>query len=145
MTREAFRVRPLDRDAWPDFAALIERHQDVVGGCWCMPSGEKGGEHASLVYDGSRCVGWCRFGPTAEPPAVGRWRVICFFVDRAHRHRGVASAALDGALDEIARLGGGTVESYPEDTEVALFERHGFERTRRIGGHHWVVTRTVPG
>jgi hypothetical protein len=48
------------------------------------------------------------------------------------------------------------VESYPEDTEsrsvsasflhnatVSLFESHGFERTRRLGKHHWVVTRVV--
>ena len=70
--------------------------------------------------------------------------------------RRLAGAALDGALEEIARLGGGTVESYPEDTEgrsvsgsflhngtVAMFERQGFERTRRIGKHHWVVTKVV--
>ena len=57
---------------------------------------------------------------------------------------------------EIARLGGGTVESYPEDTEgrsvssaflhngtVSLFERHGFERMRRLGKNHWVVSRVV--
>jgi hypothetical protein len=68
----------------------------------------------------------------------------------------VASAALDGALREIARLGGGTVESYPQDTAgtrvsasflhngtLALFESRGFTRTRRLGKNHWVVTRTV--
>ena len=26
---------------------------------------------------------------------------------------------------------------------VALFERHGFERVRQIGKHHWVVKRFV--
>ena len=26
---------------------------------------------------------------------------------------------------------------------VALFERHGFERLRQIGKHHWVVSRLV--
>ncbi|MFC8429562.1 GNAT family N-acetyltransferase [Streptomyces sp. NPDC057253] len=192
MTREAFRVRPLDEGTWPDFAALVERHNGVWGGCWCMAFHEEGVSdrkppersraekeqrvregraHASLVYDGPLCVGWCQFGPTAELPRIKHrrvyeqgldtlpdWRVTCFFVDRTHRHEGVASAALDGALDEIARGGGGTVESYPEDTEgrsvsssflhngtVALFESHGFERTRRIGKHHWVVTRVVPG
>jgi hypothetical protein len=64
--------------------------------------------------------------------------------------------ALAGALAEIARLGGGTVESYPEDAEgrsvsgsflhngtVAMFESRGFERTRRLGKHHWVVTKVV--
>ena len=48
------------------------------------------------------------------------------------------------------------MESYPEDTAgrkvsgsflynatVALFERHGFERVRQIGKHHWVVSRFV--
>jgi hypothetical protein len=47
-------------------------------------------------------------------------------------------------------------ESYPEDTEgrsvsgsflnnatVSMFESHGFERTRRLGKHHWVVTKIV--
>jgi len=68
----------------------------------------------------------------------------------------VADAALAGALAEIGRLGGGAVESYPEDTAgrkasgsflynatVAPFERHGFERLRQIGKHHWVVRRFV--
>jgi len=74
-----------------------------------------------------------------------------------YRHQGVVSQALNGALDEIARLGGGRVESYPEDVAgrpvsgsflhnatVSLFERHGFERTRQIGKTRWVVTRVVP-
>jgi GNAT superfamily N-acetyltransferase len=84
------------------------------------------------------------------------WRITCFFVGRTHRHRGVANAALAGALDQIARLGGGLVESYPEETggrnvsgsflhkaTVAFFKRHGFERDRQIGKHHRVVTRFV--
>jgi GNAT superfamily N-acetyltransferase len=109
-------------------------------------------------------------GPADELPRIKRrrayleglralpdWRITCFFVDGRHRRAGVASAALEGALQEIARLRGGTVESYPEDVEgrsvsasflhngtVSMFERHGFERTRRLGKHHWVVTRVVP-
>jgi GNAT superfamily N-acetyltransferase len=128
-----------------------------------------GRAHAALVYDRGQCVGWCQFGPTDELPRIKSlkaylvdlqrlpdWRITCFFVSRAHRHAGVAEAALAGALDEIARLGGGLVESYPEDTvgrkvsgsflnngTVAMFERHGFERDRRIGKHRWVVTRRV--
>jgi hypothetical protein len=34
------------------------------------------------------------------------------------------------------RLAGRTVT-------VSLFERHGFERTRRIGKNHWVVIKVV--
>lgn len=190
--KDAYRVSALDETTWPDFVSLVERHNGVWGGCWCMGfhsegvgrhtspeqnRAEKeqrvreGRAHAALVHDGSVCVGWCQFGPTGELPRIKHrrvyeqglgippdWRVTCFFVDRGHRHRGVAAAALAGALEEIARLGGGTVESYPEDAEnrtvsssflhngtVAMFEAHGFERTRRIGKHHWVVTRTVAG
>ena len=87
---------------------------------------------------------------------VPDWRITCFFVANKQRRRGVADAALHGALAEIERLGGGTVESYPEDAAgrkvsgsflhnctLQMFERHGFERDRQIGKHRWVVRRTV--
>jgi hypothetical protein len=94
----------------------------------------EGRAHAALVYDGAQCVGWCQFGPTEELPRIKHrkaynatlhqlpeWRITCFFVGRTHRHRGVANAALAGALDQIARLGGGLVESYPEETGGRTF------------------------
>ena len=121
------------------------------------------------MYDGETCVGWCQFGSPDELPRIKRkrayletpsdppdWRITCFFVDSKSRRTGVAAAALAGALEQIAQLGGGTVESYPEDSEgrkvsgsflhngtLAMFESQGFERTRRIGKHRWVVTRVV--
>ncbi len=149
--RKRFAVKPLDVTTWPDFARLVEAHDGVWGGCWCMAfhsegvgrgrtaaqnrSGKEcrvaeGRAHAALVYDGAACVGWCQFGPPDELPRIKHrrayleglgvpadWRITCFFVDRKHRGQGVAAAALEGALHEIARLGGGTVESYPEDID----------------------------
>jgi GNAT superfamily N-acetyltransferase len=129
----------------------------------------EGRAHAALVFEGGDCVGWCQFGPTRELPRIKSlkayqagltrlpdWRITCFFVSRRHRGRGVAAAALDGALDEIARLGGGLVESYPDDVEdtklasgfgpnatVAMFERRGFARQRQIAKHRWVVVRRI--
>lgn len=129
----------------------------------------EGRAHAALVYDGEACVGWCQFGSPEELPrikhrreyardavAVPDWRITCFFVDGGYRHKGVASAALDGALSEIARLGGGTVESYPEDSDgrsisasflysgtISMFESRGFARTRPLGRNHWVVSKVV--
>ena len=186
-----FRVRPLDQTTWPHFAKLVERHNGVWGGCWCMAFHEEGvgrqksvaqnrsekerrvregRAHAALVYDGSTCVGWCQFGPADELPrikhrreylagvsALPDWRITCFFVHSEYRRRGVAAAALEGALQEIARLGGGTVESYPEDLDgrcsvsasflhngtLAMFESLGFTKSRRLGKHHWVVTKVV--
>lgn len=183
-------VRALDETTWPNFARLVERHNGVWGGCWCMnfhsegvgrghtADGNRaakrrrvqaGQAHAALVYDGPTCVGWCQFGPTDElprikhraeylkdPGALPDWRITCFFVDRNYRQRGVAATALEGALHAIARLGGGTVESYPEDIDgrrvsssflhngtVSMFESQGFQRTRRLGKRHWVVIRVV--
>jgi GNAT superfamily N-acetyltransferase len=130
---------------------------------------DEGRAHAALVFDGEACVGWCQFGSPVEitrlhnqkaylatGPAPPDWRITCFFSGKGHRGGGVASAALQGALQQIAALGGGRVEAYPEDIEdrkaspaflfngaLGMFERHGFERERRIGKHKWVVTRTV--
>lgn len=129
----------------------------------------EGRAHAALVFDGDICVGWCQFGSPDELPriksrrayeaeatALPQWRITCFYVDKGHRGEGIASAALAGALKEIALLGGGTVESFPEDVEgrkvsrsflhnatLALFEQQGFERMRRIGKNRWVVRRVV--
>jgi len=182
-----FIVKALSQSTWPDFAAMVERHNGVWGGCWCLefhPEGKERGAHrrdakeqrvrqgtahAALVYDGTVCVGWCQFGAPDELPRIKHlrvysegattppeWRITCFFVDKKYRGKGVSSAALAGALEQIALLGGGAVESYPEDVEgrtvsgsflynsrLAMFERLGFERTRRLGKNHWVVTRIV--
>jgi len=31
-----FSVKPLDESTWPDFARLVEKHNGLWGGCWCM-------------------------------------------------------------------------------------------------------------
>lgn len=182
-----FTIKPLSPVTWPDFAALVERHNGVWGGCWCLefhPEGKERGTHrrdakeqrvrqgtahAALVYDGAICVGWCQFGAPEElsrikhlriysegagvPP---QWRITCFFVDKQYRGMGVSSAALAGALKEIALLGGGVVESSPEEvtgrnvsasflynSRLAMFEHQGFERVRPLGKNHWLVARVV--
>ena len=38
-----------------------------------------------------------------------------------------------------------TCASFLHNGTVAMFEQHGFERTRQLGKHHWLVTRTVGG
>ncbi|MFJ4206533.1 GNAT family N-acetyltransferase [Streptomyces sviceus] len=129
----------------------------------------EGRTHAALVFEGDNCLGWCQFGSPTELPEIKSrrayekdlavlpdWRITCFFTEKGLRKRGVAHAALGGALAEIARQGGGAVEGYPEETDdrsvsgsflhtgpMAVFENHGFTRTRPISPHRWVVTRTV--
>ncbi len=68
----------------------------------------------------------------------------------------MARAALGGAVEQIARAGGGLVEAIPEVTAgreaqgrflysatVELFEDFGFTRRRQVGKHAWIVTRTI--
>ena len=87
----SFRVRALDASTWPDFAQLVERHNGVWGGCWCLAFHSEGlGQgrtaaqnrsikeqrvregraHAALVYEAQACVGWCQFGSADELPRV---------------------------------------------------------------------------
>jgi GNAT superfamily N-acetyltransferase len=128
---------------------------------------QAGTAHAALVFDGDDCLGWCQFGAPEEVPLIknraayeqGRttwpdWRIACCYVGKGRRRQGVATAALAGALDLIAGLGGGAVEGYPEDPRsvpagflfngaLSTYERLGFIRDRKIGKHRWVVTRVV--
>ncbi len=87
----ALTSKPLSPATWPAFARLVEKHDGIFGGCWCisfhLAPGEnktwagryrelkearvrEGRAHAALVFDGSAAVGWCQFGPTAELPNI---------------------------------------------------------------------------
>lgn len=184
--------KPLEPETWPAFARLVEKHNGIFGGCWCISFHLKEGEgkrgaaayramkeeyvrrgeaHAALVFDGSEAVGWCQFGSPAELPNIKSraayeeglgqlpdWRITCFFIDRERRGEGIANLALDEALAAISRLGGGSVEAYPEDVRgrkvsrsflwsgtLSMFEKRGFVRSRKIGMHRWVVRRELTG
>ena len=86
-----FTVKPLDANTWPDFARLVEKHNGVWGGCWCMAFHaegvghdktaaqnrtekeqrvREGRAHAALVYAGAMAVGWCQFGSPDELPRI---------------------------------------------------------------------------
>ena len=182
-----FTVQALCPETWRDFAALVERHNGVWGGCWCLEFHVDGKErdgtrrekkehhvragsaHAALVYSGAICVGWCQFGSSTELPRIKHlrvyseevlvppdWRITCLFVDKQFRGKGVAKAALEGTLLQIAKLGGGVVESYPEDVvgrkvsasflhngRLEMFEDMGFDRVRPLGKNHWVMSMSV--
>ena len=185
-----YTTKTLDADTWQDFAELVEENNGVWGGCWCMwyhdeegsadesPAAKReakacrvheGRAHASLVFEGERCVGWCQFGTCEELPRIHNqrayqaaeptlpdWRITCFFAGKGYRGQGVAKAALKGAVEQIKRLGGGRIEGYPDNTQgrkaspaflfngaLSTFEREGFKPVRQIGKHKWVVSRTV--
>lgn len=129
-----------------------------------------GRAHGILVYDLGRPVGWCQYGPKEEAPRIDRgrkyrkldlgagpgelWRITCFSVDRAYRNRGVASAALDAALNSIRKKGGGTVEAYPVTNRGALaawfgsvpmFEKRGFRVVASFGKSNALMRKELQG
>jgi GNAT superfamily N-acetyltransferase len=130
----------------------------------------EGKAHAALVFDGDVAIAWCEYGTPQELPNINHrkeyeaaldrlpdFRITCFFVDRRYRRKGVAAIALRGALELIARAGGGVVEAYPQDTDGkkisasflyngtrTLFEEAGFRYDRPKGKNHTVMSTTVP-
>jgi len=129
-----------------------------------------GRAHAALVFgEDGLAHGWCQYGSPAELPNIKHrreyerdapawpdWRITCFYVDKRHRGQGIARAALEGALGQIAEAGGGRVEAISEVTAgrqaqgrflfsatAELFEQFGFSRDRQVGKHAWIMSRQV--
>jgi hypothetical protein len=124
--------------------------------------------HAALVFDGDTCVAWCQFGSPQELPNIYHrkeveskmtmpdWRITCIFVDRDHRKKGLSFFALNGALELIRNLGGGVVESYPQDSQGRkisnsflyngtreIFEKAGFNYEGKKGKNHCIMRKTI--
>ena len=125
--------------------------------------------HAALVFDGDEAVAWAQYGPPEELPNIHHrkeyeaaldsppdYRITCIFVDKKHRRNGVTEVALRGAVELIAKDGGGIVEGYPHDTTDgrkvsvlynatrSLYERVGFSYVRPKGNRNCVMRRVVP-
>jgi len=86
-----YEIRTLTSETWPAYAALIEKHHGIFGGCWdtyfhslerdpdrtydsnralkCRLV-EEGRAHAALVMDGADAVAWCQYGTPEELPNI---------------------------------------------------------------------------
>jgi GNAT superfamily N-acetyltransferase len=128
-----------------------------------------------LAYEDDRPVGWVSVAPREEfgrilrspslrppDPAAkserGVWSVVCFWIPRAERGRGIARSLLAGAVEHARRGGATAIEGYPVDTAgakkaaasiytgtVELFTTAGFEVIRSgLRGTSRVVVRRRP-
>lgn len=78
-----------------------------------------------LAYQDGKPIGWCSAAPREQFSAFERsrtlkplddkpvWSVVCLFVDRQSRRRGVASALLKAAAKYAKSQGATTIEGYP--------------------------------
>lgn len=78
-----------------------------------------------LAYAGERAVGWISVAPREAYPRLERsrilkpvdetpvWSIVCLFVHKEYRRRGVSAALIRGAVRYVADQGGAVVEAYP--------------------------------
>ena len=84
-----------------------------------------------LADDGHEPVGWCAVAPRERFVRLERsrilkpvddrsvWSVVCFFVERSYRRRGVSRLLLRAAVDLASSRGAKIVEGYPVEPKKA--------------------------
>ncbi|MEW6412765.1 MAG: GNAT family N-acetyltransferase [Candidatus Zixiibacteriota bacterium] len=78
-----------------------------------------------LAYHKSQPVGWCAVGPRDDyirfetsrilKPVDDRkvWSIVCLFIDKNYRRKGVSARLLKAAVEHAARRGATIIEGYP--------------------------------
>ena len=109
-----------------------------------------------LAYRDGEPVGWCAVAPRSVyrrletsrvlAPVDERpvWSVVCFFVTRSERRRGLTAKLLQAATEYAAKRGARIVEGYPVDTAKTAdaFAWTGFASAFRRAGFVEVARRS---
>ncbi len=78
-----------------------------------------------LAYAGGEPVGWCSVAPREFYTKLERsrvlkrvddqpvWSVVCFFVAKSFRRKGLTAVLLKAAIEYVKRRGGKIIEGYP--------------------------------
>ena len=168
-------------NCWCTFQRVTGREFDA--GCANRGAGNRAllrtltdeGRRPGLIgYRDGEPVGWVSVGPRPEFGRILRspitklspneradasvWSVVCFYIPRQHRGRGIGTALLAAAVDHARRGGARQLEAYPVDTAgqripsstaytgtVELFRRAGFRRLRPRSPHGRPVMRMILG
>lgn len=117
---------------------------------------ESGETPGILAYADDEPIGWCAVAPREAYPALERsrvlkrvddkpvWSVVCFFVAKEFRGKGVASALLKAAVEHAKKRGARIVEGYPIEPKkgriadafvytgvASLFRKAGFVKAQK--------------
>ena len=128
----------------------------------------RGEVHGVLAYVDGEPAAWCSFGPRDSFPSLERsrilapvdaqpvWSVVCFFIKRPYRRRGLSARLLEAAALYAARRGAPVLEGYPHDRDrarlpdafawnglLASFRRAGFEEVARRSAGRPIVRRSL--
>jgi GNAT superfamily N-acetyltransferase len=117
-----------------------------------------GGTPGLLAYRGEEPVGWCAIGPRAEFPRLARsrilapvddqpvWSIVCLFVARPWRGKGVASALIRAAAEHARGQGARIIEAYAveprQERMPDTFAYHGPAAAYRAAGFREVARRS---
>jgi GNAT superfamily N-acetyltransferase len=85
------------------------------------------------------------------------WSVVCFFIDKRFRGRGLGKRLLDAAVDHAAGKGARVIEAYPRDPSAGrritsaeafvgllpMFEAAGFREVARRSKDRPIVRKEV--
>ncbi len=99
-----------------------------------------------LAYEDGQPVGWCSVAPRETYAALERyrglprldgqpvWSVVCFYVDRGARRRGLTLGLLSAAVEYARSCGASIVEGYPVEPRSGLYTYMGSPSTFRAAG-----------
>lgn len=120
-----------------------------------------------MAYHGGRAVGWCSVGPREDFGSLERspklkrvddqpvWSVVCFYMAKDYRGRGLMGHLLAAAVDYARNNGATSVEGYPIRVNGALkgcdgymgidkiFEEAGFKEVARPSEGQVIVRRSI--
>ena len=83
-----------------------------------------------LAYADGQPIGWCSIGPREDYAALENsrilkrvddtpvWSVVCFFIAKGFRRKGVLSTLLRGAIQYAEDQGARVIEGYPIDMQT---------------------------
>ena len=111
-----------------------------------------------LAYTGYQPIAWCSVAPREAYPALERsrilkrvddepvWSIVCFFVAKPFRGKGVNRELLRAAIEYVRKQGGNIVEAYPvepkKDRIPDVFAYTGLASTFRNAGFVEVLRRS---
>jgi ribosomal protein S18 acetylase RimI-like enzyme len=128
----------------------------------------KGPPPGLIAYAGTRPVGWVTLGPREDFQKLRRspvmkpvddkpvWSIVCFVVPPEHRHKGVATALLRGAVAYAEKKGARLLEAYPVDKPTrgaddwlwhgakSMYDKAGFAEVARRKPTRAVVRLALP-
>jgi GNAT superfamily N-acetyltransferase len=96
-----------------------------------------------LGYLDAKPIAWCSIAPrptyrdlggTTENPGENIWSLVCFFVTREYRGRGMTVRLIRAAVEHARERGATIIEAYPVDPDSPSYRFMGFRGAFKKAG-----------